>query len=198
MVARFFGPVALGQLPGLAEWRVYDLLDWLRSIELMLRRPSLLEALAIAPALPEPAASRPRALHPTCDKPVDPERSESWTGNFRNSQPARPAGAPSYPRLPPRRDRSFRGTPRHPRPRRPARRLGPRPAPRGHDPHFLSNPPPRISRLADRIRRHAAPDPTRLPRPRKIRIPRTWPTLDALNAELRLPPAPRPDTSRPT
>lgn len=197
VVARFWGPVALGQLPGLAEWRVYDLLDWLRPIEPMLRRLSLLEALAIAPALPEPAASRLRALRRSRYKPVDPERSESWTGRFRNSQPARPGGPPSYLRLPPCRDGSFsKHLAIHDRANLRdawalARRLE---ATIG----VLSNPPPRISRLAHRIRRHGAPDPTRLTRPRKIRIPRTWPTLDALSAQLRLPPAPGPDTSRPT
>lgn len=194
VVARFWGPVALGQLPGLAQWRMYDLLDWLRPIELMLRRMILLEAKALAPALPDPAPPRPRVPRPARYKPVDPERSDTWTIHFRNLRETPPGPARNYPRFSLRRDGipyehlAFRDRADLRDTWALARRLE-------AAIRVVSDPLPWIRRLARHIRRHGPPDPTRLPHPQKVRIPRTWPTLDAIGAELHLPPVPRPDTS---
>lgn len=194
VVARFWGPVALGQLPGLAQWRMCDLLDWLRPIELMLRRLILLEATAMAPSLPQPAPARPHTPRPARYKPVDPERSETWTVRFHNLHEARPRPTLNYPRLSLRRDGSrsefiaFRDRADLRDTWALARRLE-------AAIRVVSDPMPWIRRLARHIRRRGAPDLTRLPHPQKVRIPRTWPTLDAIGAELHLPPVPRPDTS---
>lgn len=100
--------MALGQLTDLAQWRMYDLLDWRRVIELMLRRLILLEALAIAPALPGPRieaarpaptalqAGRSRALG-ELDRPLP----QLATGKVRRRVPL------SAPAAAPRREGSF-------------------------------------------------------------------------------------------
>jgi hypothetical protein len=196
LIAKFWRPLQLHALPGIPQWRMYDFLDWLRPLELMLRRLILLEALAIAPGLPEPAPMRARtAAKPKSAPTPDPDHPETWRVRFlslkliqHGSRPRRPA--PPRPKMS-RRDRRPRVTLRDRTDLRDTKALARR---LEAAIRVVSDPMPWIRRLALRIRRNGAPDPAKLAKPQNVRVARPVPTLDALGAELRLGPVPRHDS----
>jgi hypothetical protein len=108
LVNGFWSPASLARLERVWQWRKFDLLDWLRPIELLLRRLLLIEALglilsqALPPVRPRSAkgqagkqASRPKP-------PFDPDYPETWRVSF-SAIPGRPSSGSRRPRrrLPP-------------------------------------------------------------------------------------------------
>lgn len=94
--ARFWSPAAIGKLTFVPEARRREFLDWLRPVELMLRRLLFIEASALAatltpaaqntkpPASARPATPAPSAPKPTADDATPPsDRPEDWTASFR-------------------------------------------------------------------------------------------------------------------
>ncbi len=84
VIAKFWRPLQLHALPASRNGGMYDFLDWLRPPELMLRRLILLEALAIAPGLPEPTPVRARAAR-EAKEPLQrptPAHPETWSGQL--------------------------------------------------------------------------------------------------------------------
>jgi hypothetical protein len=92
----FWSPASLARLERVWQWRKFDFLDWLRPIELLLRRLLLIEALGLilSQALPpRPARATGRAGKKEQQKPpapeFDPDYPETWRVCF-NVIPAAP------------------------------------------------------------------------------------------------------------
>jgi hypothetical protein len=117
LTAAFWSPASLARLGRVWQWRKFDFLDWLRPIELLLRRLLLIEAitLIISQVLPASRAARagkkgPRA--PRSRPPFDPDYPETWRVSFSTV----PAACWTGPRrmrrrLPPINPDHFRGDP---------------------------------------------------------------------------------------
>ena len=102
--ARFWSPAAIGKLTHVTEARRREFLDWLRPVELMLRRLLFIEASALAATLTPAAQEKKAAADVTSAKPErpDPEpsasdapppsdRPQDWAVSFRVT----PAAVPS-------------------------------------------------------------------------------------------------------
>jgi len=187
VLTRFWTPIQLIALPSVWQSRKLAFLDWLRPIELMLRRTLLIEATAHSATLPPPAPPRPHHTPPAHTTktvpPFDPDRPESCRVRFGGL--ARASG---------KRQR------RH----RPYDPVDPRERRRTHDPRplalrleavirVLANPMPYIARLAARLRRQGASP--QLAAPARRRIPSALPTLNQLGLVLGMPKMAYPDSS---
>ena len=114
LVKTFWSPASLARLEQVWQWRKFDLLDWLRPVELLLRRLLLIEALGLilSQALPTPRpasardrTSKGRAGTPPAARPkppFDPDHPETWRVSF-TAIPGRPSSGSRRPRrrLPP-------------------------------------------------------------------------------------------------
>ena len=157
----------------------------------MLRRLIFIEASALAPSLPAPDPSRPRAAGPARPVPFlerrwsETGRTETWSVRFPGFRPVRP-GRPARPRRPVDASDGFE---EKIAPRDHKRMLSPWPLAYRLEAaiRVATDPMPWIRRLAARIRRGRAPDLSRLGKPNRIRIRRAAPSLDALADILRLP-----------
>ncbi len=180
ILERFFTPAWLATWPGVFQWTKFEFLDWLRPLELLVRRILLIEAISLILSQNLPAArkvergqarSAARARRPRPDlTPDDP-------GGWRVSFSILPAHGPSGPRhvLPAVDDLYLLGAPRSPG--RFRRRL--------HDPMPLArrleavlrvvvDPAAFARRLAFRLRRGAIALIDRLVRPPR-RTPKIHP-----------------------
>lgn len=99
--ARFWSPAAIGKLTHVTKTRRREFLDWLRPVELMLRRLLFIEASALAatltpaaqeakaPASIRPATSAPSAPGPAIDDaPPRSDLPQDWAASFRVSPTA--------------------------------------------------------------------------------------------------------------
>ena len=101
LVNGFWSPASLARLEQVWQWRKFDFLDWLRPVELLLRRLLLIEALGliVSQALPPPRPSRARKAGKADavarpKPPFDPDYPETWRVSFacipRAPSPGRP------------------------------------------------------------------------------------------------------------
>lgn len=85
----FWSPAELAARPGVWQWTKFDFLDWLRPLELLLRRFLLIEAftLALSQSLP---LSRSRPSRPRKYRQIEiwPDRPEDWHVRFPVLMPA--------------------------------------------------------------------------------------------------------------
>jgi hypothetical protein len=180
VLVRFWTPLQLAALPFIQQSRKLELLDWLRPVELMLRRMIFLEARALAATLPPPPA--PRAARSGRERqphrPFDRDRPETWRCTFR-ALPLKANSAPSR--------------------YRPYDPVKPRERLRAHDTRPLAirleaairviiNPMPLIKRLAAHLRRKSIPAPHDLAAAPRCRIPTALRTLNPLAREIGIPP----------
>lgn len=117
LTSTFWSPASLARLEHVWQWRKFDFLDWLRPIELLLRRLLLIEALglilsqALPPLRPVRAGNKPASV--SRSKPAfDGDYPETWRVSF-TCVPA-PASAGSRRRLPPANPHPVRGEPEWP------------------------------------------------------------------------------------
>lgn len=179
VLVRFWTPLQLAALPFIRQARRLELIDWVRPVELLLRRMIFLEARALASTLPPPApraASRKRAPRP--HHPFDRDRPQTWRCTFRT--------------LP---LKASRGRWRY-RPYDPA---DPRTSQHTHDTRplairleaairVIANPMPLIRRLAARMRRTGVPAPDQLAAAPRCRVPSALQTLNPLAREIGIAP----------
>lgn len=118
LVNTFWSPASLARLEHVWQWRKFDFLDWLRPIELLLRRLLMIEALGLilSQALPPLRARRAgkRSVSQSERAPFDPDYPETWRVLF-NVIPAAPSRRRSRKlrrRLPPVHPEHIRGEPR--------------------------------------------------------------------------------------
>ncbi len=116
----FWNPGTLASWPGVWQWRKFELLDWLRPLELLLRRILLIEAVGLltSQSLPAPKAAAIRsgkgAARTAPAKPAcDPDHPERWRVSF-SILPLRGRSGPRR-RLPPIDWDHFAGDPRTPK-----------------------------------------------------------------------------------
>lgn len=196
--ARFWAPVQLFALSAVQQWRLYERLDWLRPVELMLRRIIFIEAQARAADLPDPGPLRPKRPHKPCPWPdlsFDTANATAWRVSFANLRPAQP-GRPRRPYTPTPERAAWEALLL--KPREHGRMLNPRPLAYRLEAiiRLCIDPWPRIARLAARMKRGLVP--LLAPRargPRPVRTPRTLPTLNRLGALMGLDTLKRRDSS---
>jgi hypothetical protein len=119
LVNGFWSPAALARLERVWQWSKFDFLDWLRPIELLLRRLLLIEALGLilSQALPAGRAAGAGKKKPApvsrSKPPFDPDYPETWRVSFK-CVPAPASGGPRWRRrrLPPVEVDHVRGDPR--------------------------------------------------------------------------------------
>jgi hypothetical protein len=118
IVRGVWGPASYALQQRIWQWKKFDLLDWLRPLELLLRRMLLIEAFALAGSqtLPHgragiaaaagaatPARPKPRPAKPS----FDPAHPETWRVSF-HALPARSRSGPRRKLPPVQPDRQFR------------------------------------------------------------------------------------------
>jgi hypothetical protein len=191
IVRGVWGPASYALQRQVWQWRKFELLDWLRPLELLLRRMLLIEAFALAGSqtLPRPRArkatrqAQSSAAAPESDaaqtRPpasfdparFDPARPDTWRVAF-TALPARSRSGPHRELPPVQPDRGFREEVWAKRYRRKlvpalplARRLE-------AAIRVINNPLPYVRRLAFRLRRGRTASATRLviPRSRRFRF----------------------------
>jgi hypothetical protein len=116
LLVTFWSPAALARLETVWQWRKFDFLDWLRPIELLLRRLLLIEALGLllSQALPplRSGSSGKVAPRPRPAPSFDPDYPETWRVCFTVIPPVRSASRQrTRRRLPPVHPRHIRGQP---------------------------------------------------------------------------------------
>ena len=91
----FWSPATLARLGCVWQWRKFDFLDWLRPVELLLRRMLLIEAitLIISQVLPPRIAATAKSARPVrAAKPAfDADYPDTWRVSFR-TVPSAPRG----------------------------------------------------------------------------------------------------------
>lgn len=181
--ARFWTPVQLFALGAVQQWRMHECLDWLRPVELMLRRIIFIEAQGRAKDLPAPRPLKPKRPHrprSRLDPSFDAANSQTRRVSFANLRPVQ-SGRPSGPYKP-----------------KPARAAWEAPLRKPCEHGRMLNPLPLAYRLEAIVRVCADPWPRIAPRrphearhrparcgtrrPQPMRIPRTLPTLNRLAA----------------
>lgn len=185
IVSGVWGPASYALQGQVWLWKKFELLDWLRPLELLLRRMLLIEAFALAGSqtLPRFKAS---TVKPACEPatlaempvavraaPFDPARPETWRVAF-TALPGRSRSGPRRPLPPVQPDRAFGEVVAAKRYRRQlvsalplARRLE-------AAIRVVNNPLPYVRRLAFRMRRGRTMSATRLviPGSRRFRFAR--------------------------
>lgn len=179
VLVRFWTPLQLAALPFIRQARRLELLDWVRPVELLLRRMIFIEARRLAPTLPPPAPSAAsRRREPQPHRPFDRDRPETWRCSFH-----------ALPLKAPRRRRRWR--PYDPvKPRESQRTYDTRPLALRLEAaiRVIANPLPLIRRLARRMRRAGIPTPDQLATPPRCRVPTALRTLNPLAREIGIPP----------
>jgi hypothetical protein len=186
IVRGVWGPASYALQGRIWQWKKFEVLDWLRPLELLLRRMLLIEAFALAGSqtLPHPrttamkavsasAVSPPASTPPRTKRSFDPARPETWRVAFV----ALPARSRSGPRrfLPPvQPDRAAGADIWAKRYRR--RQVSALPLARRLEAaiRVINNPLPFVRRLAFRLSRGRTASSTRLviPRARPFRFAR--------------------------
>ncbi len=194
---RFWTPVQLFALGAVRQSRMHECLDWLRPLELMLRRIIFIEAQARAANLPDPKPLRPGRPHkprPWPDLTFDSANSTTWRVSFANLRPAQP-GRPRRP-YKPKLERASWEAPLL-KPREHGRMLNPLPLAWRLEAiiRVCADPWSRIARLAARMKRGLVSRVPTFAKPQLIRTPRTLPTLNRLGAILGLQTLKRRDSS---
>lgn len=179
VLVRFWTPLQLAALPFIRQARRLELLDWVRPVELLLRRMIFLEARALAATLPPPqppAQSRKREPQPW--RPFDRDRPQTWRCSFRalplKAKPGRWRWRPYTPGNPRESQRTHDTQPLAIRLEAAIR--------------VIANPMPLIRRLAARMRRTGAPAPDQLATTPRCRVPSALQTLNPLAREIGVAP----------
>jgi hypothetical protein len=184
IVKGVWGPASYALHGQIWHWKKFELLDWLRPLELLLRRMLLIEAFALAGSqtLPRPQARKTKAAsasdaqapRPMQEKPpFDPARPDTWRVAFI-ALPGRSRSGP-HRRLPPANpDRPFREKAPAKRYRR--KLVSALPLARRLEAaiRVINDPLPYVRRLAFRLQRGRTASATRLiiPSSRKFRFAR--------------------------
>jgi hypothetical protein len=188
IVRGVWGPASYALQGRIWQWKKFELLDWLRPLELLLRRMLLIEAFALAgsqtlprsrvraaQAAPGPSAPSPAPRPKRASAPFDPAHPETWRVSF-NALPSQSFGSrgPRKPLPPVQPHRGFREEAVANRFRR--RLWSSLPLARRLEAaiRVINNPLPFVRRLAFRLQRGRARSAIRLviPGSRKFRFAR--------------------------